>query len=806
MSNKKFTIGNTNKSKFTIKNPKENNKIFTIVNQPMKPQTGSESDEENLEGGRFKTPIGEQGALPFSNNPFTLDTVIKELRSERDARITNGSVQKIVRLSARTGRTTRFRIPFLSGNERIFFVDTRSKMTSPLLAYPINLPNHGDVIFNLKFEVGYLATYDLNSFVEALAVNQNLAAALNDYVNQWVNEVIQNEGTAVITNFFEIRRRLELAITQKARLLGISLRVIEFKLNNEDVVDRTYEIEKSDYVRIQLQNLNEYVEIKYQANVSCYKPQKLKAILNFKEIDKLPLQISKYLRMLIKEFSFGQLYQGFTPELIGSLKESVNIKLMENEMGWKIDSLVITKKDSDFEIPEHLTIKEEPMTFPIKTGSNQTYDVTVFNTLVLNLNNSDKAKEKYEKTKNLGSLAREMLQRVINNNLLNASYDDLIINKAVYENKIRGQLSEWAYSIGYTINNFFTIPDVEIEKLGGRFEFSTDKNIEYKTNIGDKVKLKVKLNNVELKQLENIRHYLTPNINIVEEMKKVIVVTVTNFLHDKDPNDYYINFETTLQDNLKNEIKKSLVDEFFINENVVILLERINTELIERSLKLRQGFHEFKFESFGSLEYNALFSINAIDPDGWQIFQNHNFADKETELASIKQHLRYFLETQINDNLSITFKDVKHEQFLEGIRQFLIQSENHIKEKFGLLIEITGIKREATLAEQQLKALHAANHKNIIGQINSSVLVADEINNNRVLDYQRLRAELQTAKDQMDDERVKEIEKELKSIDKRTFKDDSLTNKIQQLEEGLDSNNSLNRLPSGEKENSEEDA
>jgi hypothetical protein len=805
MSNKKFTIGNSNKPKFTIKNQKEDNKGFTIVNHPMEPQTASKSEEENLDGGRFKTPVGEQGALPFTNNPFTLDAVIKELRSERDAKITNGSVQKIVRLSSRTGRTTRFRIPFISGNERIFFVDTRSRMTSPLLAYPISLPNHGDVIFNLQFEVGYLATYDLNSFVEALAVNQNLAAALNTYVQQWVNEVIQAEGTAVITNFFEIRRRLEQAITQKARQLGISLRVIEFKLNNEDVIERTYEIEKSDYLRIQLQNLNEYVEIKYQANISCYKPQKLKAILSFKEIENLPLRISKYLRILIKEFSFGQLYQGFTPELIRSLKESVNIKLMEDEIGWKIDSLVITKKDSDFEIPEHLTIKEEPMTFPIKTGSNQTYDVTVFNTLVLNLSNSDKAKEKYEKTKNLESLAKEMLERVINNNLLNASYDDLIINKDKYENKIRGQLSEWAYSIGYTINNFFTIPDVEIEKLGGRFEFSTDESIEYKTNIGDKVKLKVKLNNVELKELENIRHYLTPKINIVEEMKKVIVVTVTNFLHDKDPNDYYVNFETTLQDNLKNEIRKSLAAEFFINENVIILLERINTQLIERSLKLRQGIHEFKFESFGSLEYNALFSINAIDPDGWQVFQNHNFSNKETELASIKKHLKYFLETKINDHLSITFKNVKDERFLEGIKQFLILAENHIKEKFGLLIEITGIKREATLAEEQLKALDDANHTKMIGQIESETNVAAEINNNKVLDYQRLRAELETAKSQMDDERVKEIEKELKSIDKKTFRNDSLINKIQQLEEGLDSNNSLNKLPSGERETPQED-
>ncbi|MEL6972518.1 MAG: hypothetical protein AAFO02_20295, partial [Bacteroidota bacterium] len=488
---------------------------------------------------------------------------------------------------------------------------------------------------------------------------------------------------------------------------------------------------------------------------------------------------------IIANHDYNLLYNSISPELIQAIKEQLNEKLIAERLGWQVEALVINKKDASFNLPEFVQIPNAVVEFPVKTENNQNVNIRVLNTIVLNLQDPEKAKTHYATVKQLEHETNERISRVVVSNLVNTTYADLIIDRSNYERNIRRELAEWANQLGYAIQNFITIPEVEKEKLGGRFDFSTDEDTEFVTQIGDRVKVQIIVQNARIGDPYQIKQYLTPDTDLRVEVEKAIIRTVTNFLHDKSADDFYTRFELVLQHGLEAEVKKAIIDEFAIDNEVQILAKRINTPLIERFLQLQKGVHYFRFETHAGLSYLSTFSINGIDPNGWVIFRDKNFSDRNAEIGAIKQHLRLFIEGHLNDILPLDFRNFKDPKFRKLLDRLLQEAEMAVRSTFGLVIAITSKKREASDTERKHKRLKESDYKIFDGQLNTREKLASQVGLERINTYKSLQQELKEAKEAFEDDRVKRLERKIAKVEKELDQYNDFSETTQQIDEGL---------------------
>ncbi|MEO0728369.1 MAG: hypothetical protein AAFZ63_27735, partial [Bacteroidota bacterium] len=483
----------------------------TVVSPPPSPTVTSRPiNVEQVATGQFNKSLKFDKVPVFTPGSYSLRPIISEVDS---GTVANGPLKKIVTIRAASGRSTNKFFSLIRSSDRRFLVDALPKVQLPELAYPVNVRGYGSVHICASFSVQCLSIENANLLAEQLTVGDDTSAVLHTYLNQWLEEVAANEGEQFLVQVLNDRERIQKLVDRRATEVGIKLRS-RIRLQNENVIDRTFDIEKDRYFKVQLNNINEFVEINYRAKIACYKPHMLDAIIHVEKIKQIPQIIARSLSKIIANHDYNLLYNSISPELIQAIKEQLNEKLIAERLGWQVEALVINKKDASFNLPEFVQIPNAVVEFPVKTENNQNVNIRVLNTIVLNLQDPEKAKTHYATVKQLEHETNERISRVVVSNLVNTTYADLIIDRSNYERNIRRELAEWANQLGYAIQNFITIPEVEKEKLGGRFDFSTDEDTEFVTQIGDRVKVQIIVQNARIGDPYQIKQYLTPDTDL----------------------------------------------------------------------------------------------------------------------------------------------------------------------------------------------------------------------------------------------------------------------------------------------------
>lgn len=771
---KKFNIKKESK-KFNI--PSDEKKKFKIV---------------ELEDGD-SSPKNEQQYY-YREGLFSLKNLVQQITTRRAVNAAVKGVNTVFKMNRNGVSELTSTIVMFSGASQYFTVIKRGRVTVPTIALDCIIGEYGRVTFLIDMSI---ESIEPKKMVEELMIEQDPSGAIVREVGVWLSELLNDSRVDYLADFKRYKTRIQRGITDRAVDMGLKINVTNLQLKDGSITNKVYNIE-NNYVKIQLKNLNDFVEVKYQASIRPNKAQRVYAIRNRNKKNEIPLKITACLKTILRRYDFGALYSQELSELIEEFKEEINIMMEDERLGWQLDDFVIEFKEEDIEIPEYFLLENKPVEVHIR-GENKSFPITVNNTLALNLESGEnreqaarKVKSNLRRIKDLGTWLENLMKKVIHNSLMGVSYADLLINRIEYENLIRAKLVEETQKVGYSITNFMTIPEVEKGKLGNQFNFETDKDIEYRTKIDDIVKLQIIVQKIRIDELENIRSYLYHDVNIKEEMTKLVVQTTSNFLHDKDPDDYYIHFDQKMKQPLEEEIKQALKEEFHIDPEVIkIISKQIKTPLIEKYDALK-GLYSFDFMSFGKLKYTMSFSINGIDPGGWVRFKELPFNSTQEQIDAIKQHLINFLEDGMNNNFTITLKAVKDPRYQKVMKKFFNAAVEHIKNKFGLIIEFTGRKRHKTSAEERFEQEENANLEIKKEMIEQRKKRAKQMAQDETERYAELKQELQLAKNREEEEEVRRIKKEIEAIKAESLNFDSLEDEIADLESEVD--DTLDRL------------
>jgi hypothetical protein len=758
------------KKKFTIK---EDKKSFNISSKTKRFKVGSSEEEP------------QERDYAYKKGMFNLDSLVVRRTNKASINKAAKGVNTVFKVN-RDGVTEYSGSLFmLSLNSSQYYeVIKRGRTSTPKLEFECVLEEYGSVIFVL--DTMNIEVDDPKKLVEELMVEQDPAETIVREVGIWLTELLQEGRVDYLADFNRYKTRLQRGIADKATKIGIKLNITNLHLKHDLNTEKVYNIENG-FTKVQLKNLNDFVEVRYSGSICPNKAQSIYAIRNRNKKNEIPNKITNYLKTILRQYDFGDLYEKELSELVDDFKEEINTMMEDEKLGWQLNDFVIEFKDRDIDIPEYHLMENEEIIVHIR-GEKKSLPIKVYNTLALNLkeDGAKKAKSNRKKTQDLDKWLKKLMSKVIHNSLMGVSYADLLINRLQYETLIREGLKNETDKIGYSVSNFMTIPDVEDGKLGNIFHFETDKEKEYHTEIGDIAKLHVIVQKVKIKDLESIRPFLQHDVNIKDEMQKLVEQTVTNFLHDKAPDDYYIHFDQELKEDLQEEIRKTLEEEFDVDRDVVkIISKRIKTPLIER-LDALKGLYVFEFESFGQLKYTIHFKVNSIDPNGWVKFKELPFRNTEEQMNAIKEHLKGFLEEGINSNLEIAMKSVKHPTYLKVIKRFFSEAIKHIKNKFGLNIEFTLVKRHKTSAEELYEKNELANLEIKQKLISQRKAVALKIAENKTNRYSKLLTDLEKAIDREEHNEVERIQKELDTIEKETYNFDKLEDEIAELESEVD--------------------
>jgi len=313
------------------------------------------------------------------------------------------------------------------------------------------------------------------------------------------------------------------------------------------------------------------------------------------------------------------------------------------------------------------------------------------------------------------------------NVLVEKRYIDILLDLELEEDKreiqreLVKEIRKTLESIGFSLKHIIIDPKIDLTPLKlKRDGFIVEENNAIFATLDNRVNVKLSIAVVgKIKYFEKISQYITPDKNIMEEMRQIINNVTKELMYNADPEQFYmpVRFpsQEPLTEKLRNLIEEKLEKEFFA-ENVTVVVKIEETDLIKRIIKLVNG-SPYRFEiqiipllSLGHREmipFEVELLINGIDENGWGTFLSRNSESQEEEVKRIQEVLKKDIESnfqKITADSLMTIDITKYRELLKIARH----SHSKIAKIFGLDITISQLSRKLTLVEKtRQKILHA---------------------------------------------------------------------------------------------------
>lgn len=537
--------------------------------------------------------------------------------------------------------------------------------------------------------------------VEALWAGSHPGAALHDSLNRWVKEFGGSQTGNVIQNFYSKQRELEAYLERKAEdELGLTLQATA-----RVRVEPREQIQLGPVhipVRIKEDTVDQ--DLKFEARLSV-DPQKKMAAIIYRDHEAgldnlLKTEIQKYClsNVSLQSLHFnapGKLEADLTAYLnnivrpYGRYLSFLSVQLMAQKPGQiQPDSFFETRKEVEYEIAE--------------------FKVPIKNHVQMSL--QDYGLYKRTGSLNLDSWIEENLEEIIHQVLFGKQYLDLLIKFDPLKEEIKQRLSLRANSIGYSIKQLITIPNLEqydwLEnftlEVAGSFETKTPR---FPVSLGVVVVTRIR-------HLQDVETHLNRRQNVPDLMKALILEQTRQALHGIEPERFYMQFSysdpeegISVEEELRKRLTASLTSKF--NADVIsIVFKMLDTEMtgIWETLEKSEGDLEIVFPSYSemteNLTYRATLRIEAIHKKGWPRFRTAN-KDLPNLCRRLQEHIISKLGVFANDQLIFTNYEgqKKVELYLDQIaRKFAL-------DEFGLVIRLNSLRRDVTVTEQTQKAL-----------------------------------------------------------------------------------------------------
>jgi hypothetical protein len=349
----------------------------------------------------------------------------------------------------------------------------------------------------------------------------------------------------------------------------------------------------------------------------------------------------------------------------------------------------------------------------------RTQPVTIQNTV--QLYSQDSVSFHASNVGNLETWVKNDLDVVLRRHLIGQTYVDLLLRFEPVIEKITRDMGQRARAIGYRLDHLLSIPDLTEKDLKKPFDIDAEDTFETRLE-GFEVQLKFSLR-LRIPKLESVEEkYLNPGTDVKEAIKRTVLNEARQCLRDVPPERFYLYFNRPneaananagderlpVKELLSNRIKKSLTAEF--KAEILELSPRVGrSDLTERHRSLCNVIKPFRVsiespdpQATESLTLTGNFVLRGVFSDlpGWQ-----RFSVLQLDLDGLKDQLETHLRAELKTfyQSGFMFQNRRgHQQVFNLVKNY---AGIYMREEFGLIIHLTNLDRNTTLAEESQRRL-----------------------------------------------------------------------------------------------------
>lgn len=545
--------------------------------------------------------------------------------------------------------------------------------------------------------------------IKGLAGAENPELELSRLVSKWVR-VFLDRLPSMRDFFQEFDQRLSalqhFLQTQVQEELGLSC-VARVRPEKEDMLGRMEIVIPAFPIRFR--DFAEKVDVQIEAGLEILQGRRVQALLNLSQEGHIEAllrhEVTVYLERNVSLTDFRKAMVTDHP-FWDQIKRHLNLLLAGwgRELGYF--HLKPLRFDSDerehikFECEVECKIREYPK--PI-TVNNQVLMIP----------------EDYARIKRSGivkpeSYMREKIQGVILNHFIELTFVDVVLRLAEIEKQARERISAIAAEIGYSLKQYFVLPELEPIRLKNGFDF-TFPETDFRTRVNNvQVRLQFILSG-KIPHLRKIEQFLNGNTNIELLINDRLNQAVSTVIHETQPRQVFLGFYDSLESDtpsievqLKEKIQEQLSDLYI--EGLHIIIKLIDNNLTNRLTFLMQGTHACTVtvkplgREFANIpvKFYVRYKVEGIaNEQGWETFQKNGYhVGRINDGDLVKNALASFLEERL---ARVSYEELVSPELQthKVLTQLAEAATRSVREETGLLIQIRGFTREATEIEKR---------------------------------------------------------------------------------------------------------
>ncbi len=553
----------------------------------------------------------------------------------------------------------------------------------------------------LKLRISYSAKCPKGNEEQVVkTLYKNPEKTLNELIVRWIKEfhAFKND---LILHFYSLQDEIQRYITNKAQeLVGLKMEVSVSLDHDERKLIKPLDFKTEFPVRVKGYNKEIILALNCQLDID--ENHRINAILKYKDLSTLKTRLVDMIKsyILLNISSIETFYLSGNYELTQTLIIHLN-GLLRLE-GRKISFLDLSSELTD-SLPQDFFSYETDINCTIKDSPQE---ITINHKLLMDLQHP--ADYKMSGIEDLNTWAKDKLEKITRNELFSREYSDLILNINEIHSNIKTAIENEASLIGYTIKHLLVIPNMEpLTLFHDGFRIEEDQAFITKdTNIDVKLSL---ILSAKLGDLTQITSFLKPQINLLDEIKKDLILTLKDTIHGISAERFYMRFsfsdkaeEPAVESLLHSSVIDALKGKYHL-ENIDLKINTVDTSVTNRLKELLNGTHKFDLRitplRLGeNINFTLIFQIKGVDKDGWYSFQANKYNSSEEECNSIIEVFKEDIKTYLN-TLPIEllkYEDIKQLRDLEAITKL---SLDKIKQTFGLIIEVVTFNRHPSSSE-----------------------------------------------------------------------------------------------------------
>ena len=611
----------------------------------------------------------------------------------------------------------------------------------------------------LNILVTYLVSCDPGNEIkvaENLSVGAHPGAALQDLIVRWVKDYEKQNQSAVLTSFYSHQGQLEANLARRAdEEISLNLQVT-ISLEAEEEALKTIEIAPTN-ISVRVRDFPEKQNVRLKAELGVDESRKIFAVLYRNHI----VDFESLVKEQIADFFASNVsLHGFQTQLQTAsfrqpLLDAIDAKL--RAYGRKLDFLSLA--GSGIRQPPEFKEFEHDVRYKIQGKE----EVIIKNAVQMML--QDSALFNMANVADLKSWVIENLTETVQQVLFDKQYIDLLIGFDSSKEEIRAEFTQRALTIGYSIKQLVTGPDLEPYQWLKNFTLKIEESFDVK-NSRRPVKLSIVIT-LRINNLRDVENYLNHQQHVPDEMQAAVIAEAKAFLHTIDPERFYLRFsytdqegEESVESTLDKKIRKRLNKDFKADiVSVTIAMGETEITRLHDELRRTPGDFRLDIKSFASGEpyqvvYTGSFRVEGVHYEHWDRFQSSN-PTIDAIRSTLERHL--ISELKVLRREVLGYRTRAQQKEVVGVIQHL--GRQQILAEFGLAIAISMVSREITgdeaIKQKETRRIYE------LAQVHSQRRIAEVMGTISTLKTKRL--ELITG--DADADEIKEVEVKITTLE-----------------------------------------